>query len=73
MDIIISMKEEKVYKNVKSGSLIKVNDKFGMVISSTFNLRDVSYSTHDPYLYKVDVNGSEFLLIREAFDIVQEL
>ena len=66
------MKEEIVYKNVKNGSLIKVDEKLGMVISSTLNLRNVDYSTHDPYLYKIDVGGMQMLLIREAFDIVQE-
>jgi hypothetical protein len=66
------MKQEKVYKNVKNGSLIKVKDSFGVVISSEFNLRDTNYSTNDPYLYKADVGGVEMLLLREAFDIVQE-
>ena len=66
------MKQEKVYKNVKNGSLIKVKDSFGVVVSSAFNLRNVNYSTDDPYLYRVTLNGDDVLLIREAFEIVQE-
>ena len=67
------MRQEKVYKNVKNGSLIKVRDSYGVVISSAANLFTADYSTNDPYLYKVSVDGVEVVLIREAFDLVQEL
>lgn len=66
------MKREKVYKIVKKGSLVRVKDSYGVVVQSVFNSRNVEYSTRDPYLYKVTVDGSELLLIREAFELVQE-
>jgi len=66
------MKKENVYKIVKNGSLVKVNDKFGVVISSAFNNRNIEYSTNDPCIYTVNCGGDDILLIREAFDIVQE-
>lgn len=66
------MKKENVYKIVKNGSLVRVNDKFGVVVSSAFNVRNIVYSTNDPCLYTVNLDGSDLVLIREAFDIVQE-
>jgi len=67
------MKQEKVYKIVKDGSLVKVKDSFGVIVSSSHSLHNINYSTNDPYLYKVEIGGSLVMLIREAFDVVQEL
>ena len=66
------MKKENVYKIVKNGSLVKVKDRFGVVISSAFNYHNIDITTHDPCVYRVNCDGCEMLLIREAFDIVQE-
>tara|TARA_Y100001963_G_C6469371_1_gene303767 strand:+ start:194 stop:394 length:201 start_codon:yes stop_codon:yes gene_type:complete len=66
------MATEKVYKILKPGQLIKLNNgSIGVIVSVDFKFEEVwENSNHDPCLYKALIGGSTVSLIRESFILI---